>query len=191
MSSWLLQHARLAHLAGVESSHERDEVHQSDSGFAAATATVTATVLAMKIRYPITISNMAISKENESLTKNVRALLYRSFSFFHIATSVARSSSHDRCVSMNSSVSRRNCCAFMSLPCRRRSLTVDVNLASRLRANVWPGLSMRIRTNMMALYCMCPGVLTGSERILRMRWAASLAALGLDSALSTMAGRWT
>lgn len=65
-SSWLLQHAQPAHRAGVESSHERDEVRQSNSGPAAAAAAVTATVLAMKTRYPITISNMAMSKDNRA-----------------------------------------------------------------------------------------------------------------------------
>lgn len=43
----------------------------------------------------------------------------------------------------------------------------------------------------MALYCTYVGVPAGSDNSLRMRYAASLAAFGLDSALSTMAGRWT
>lgn len=43
----------------------------------------------------------------------------------------------------------------------------------------------------MALYCTLFGVLAGSERYLRMRCAASLAAAGLDSAVSTIRGRWT
>lgn len=43
----------------------------------------------------------------------------------------------------------------------------------------------------MALYWTWFGVVPGLERYLRMRCAASLAAAGLDSAVSTMRGRWT
>lgn len=64
-------------------------------------------------------------------------------------------------------------------------------LASKLRVKLWPGLSARMRMSMIALYWTWFGVLAGVDRYLRMRLAASFAAAGLDSALSTIWGRWT
>lgn len=79
----------------------------------------------------------------------------------------------------------------MSRPSRRSSFTVLTNLASMLRVKLWPGFSDRMRISIIELYCTVPDVFEGLDRYLRIRTAASLDALALDSAASTMAGRWT
>ena len=53
-------------------------------------------------------------KQTRILTKLLCTFRYLSFSFFHICSMVARSSSHDRCVSIQSIVSRKNCCTSIS-----------------------------------------------------------------------------
>lgn len=113
------------------------------------------------------------------------------FSLAHICSSSLRSSSHPRCCSRVSRYWRRELCTCQSRPVRSSSLTVVTNLASKLRVKVWPGLSTRMRMSMIALYWVWSVLPAGSERYLRMRKAASLAALGLDSAASTILGRWT
>lgn len=77
---------------------------------------------------------------------------YLSFSLLHIPRSSATSSSHDRCISKVSKVSRKKVCTFISRPLRKRSFTVATNLTSMFREKVCPGLSMRMRMSMIALY---------------------------------------
>lgn len=117
-------------------------------------------------------------------------LLARFFSFFHILIKPERSGSRGFCDSNMSSVSRSMAWAAISRPSRSKSLIVFTNLASKLRVKVCPGFSERIRVSMMALYCAGPCDLAGLERYLRIRTAASFAALALDSAASTIAGKW-
>jgi hypothetical protein len=54
---------------------------------------------------------------------------------------------------------------------------------------LFPGLSASIRTSMIALYCTYARWKLSLERNFRIRCAASCAAVGLDSAASTMTGR--
>lgn len=69
---------------------------------------------------------------------------------------------------------------------------MDMNLGSaRLRVKVGPGLSERMRSSMIALYWTYGLVeLFLRSSCLRMIEAAERAAVGEDSAESTMVGRW-
>jgi len=74
--------------------------------------------------------------------------------------------------------------AFLS-----KAFAVSTNLSSRFRVKVWPGLSVRMRTSMMALYCHEGRDEYSLPMYLRMMRAHSAAAAGDDSAASTMGGR--
>jgi hypothetical protein len=75
-----------------------------------------------------------------------------SFSLRHMSTRPPRPSSATRAASKASSVSMRIWRTEASRPPFRSSLTVSTNFLSRLRVKDGPGLSVRMRISITALY---------------------------------------
>lgn len=89
----------------------------------------------------------------------------------------------------SSRVSIRICRTLGSRRALRSPRTVSTNFWSKFRVKVEPGLSVKIRRSMIALYCHDGLEKYSLDRYLRIRRAHSAAAAGEDSAASTMGGR--
>lgn len=76
-----------------------------------------------------------------------------SFSFFHMRTKGARFWSCILVNSKSSNVSINICHTLRSLTDLSRARMVSTNLSSKFLVNVSPGLSVRMRTSIIALYC--------------------------------------
>lgn len=113
----------------------------------------------------------------------------RSFSCLHMLINPARFSSSAFVFSKSSKVSIRICCTLGSRLDLSKSRTTSMNFLSKLRVKLFPGLSVRMRMTIMALYCHEVLGLFSFVKYFRIWRAHSAAAAGEDSAASTMGGR--